>query len=76
MDQAQASEERDREFALRMMRLRIAESFRPRSGGVDGQCIDCENPIEPERMRALRVTSRCSSCAQDHEKRMKAGLNR
>lgn len=41
---------------------------------VNRMCIECEQPIEPERWKALRgCTSRCSACAHDYERRVRAG---
>lgn len=68
VDEAQAAEEQDRERA--MQRHRQAASHQPRDMSVDGICIDCEEPIEPERLAALaHKTSRCASCAHDFEYR-------
>lgn len=36
---------------------------------VNRTCIECEQPIEPERWKALRgCTSRCAACAHDYER--------
>lgn len=72
IDDAQANEAQDRAIALRLQLLRIAESHAPRRAGIDGQCIDCDEPIEPARLAALAgKTSRCAQCARDHEQRMR-----
>lgn len=72
IDQAQRTEETDRELALAAAQRRIAASFSPRDARVDGACIDCGEPIEAERLRVLvGKTSRCASCAHDHEQRMR-----
>lgn len=67
IDRAQEREQFDRDLALRAAQERIAASFRPRDPSVANVCIQCEQPIEPERLRALSGrTSRCASCAQIH----------
>lgn len=70
IDRGQEAEQLDRERALQRQLERQAESYRPRDGAVDGICIDCSEPIEPARLQALcGKTSRCASCAHDHEQR-------
>lgn len=72
IDQAQDREQVDRDFALRAHQLRVAASFQPRRKGIDSQCIDCDNPIEEERLKALAgKTSRCAHCARVREKKEK-----
>lgn len=72
IDRAQEVEERDRELALRAARARIAAALAPRDASSGQCCIDCEQPIEPERLKALHgCTSRCIECATAHEHRMK-----
>ncbi|MHB1273631.1 MAG: TraR/DksA C4-type zinc finger protein [Rhodanobacter sp.] len=72
IDRAQESDAQDRERALAAVQQRIADSFAPRHGAIDGICIDCDEPIEPARLQVLHgKTSRCASCATDHEQRMK-----
>ena len=73
IDRAQDSDAQDRERALADTHRRIAEAHAPRNASVDGICIDCDEPIEPARLAALaHKTSRCASCAADHEHRLKA----
>lgn len=72
VDSAQAREEADRDRALSAARQRIADSMTPRDPAVALLCIDCDQPIEPERLQVLgHATSRCASCAQDFEQRMR-----
>ena len=71
IDLANDQAERDREWALAAHQARVAASFAPRDAGVDALCIECEAPIEPERLRVLRQTSRCAACAHDFERRMR-----
>lgn len=71
IDHAQAREQLDRELMLAAHHRRAA-ALESAAGtpALDGVCIDCEGAIEPARIAVLRVTSRCSSCAQDFERRM------
>lgn len=72
IDRAQEREQMDRDFALQAVTDRIAASHAPRTGGLDGICIDCDEPIEPARLAALNhKTSRCVSCAHDYELRQR-----
>lgn len=72
IDQAQDREQTDRDFALRAHALRVASSFSPRQKGIDTRCIDCEQAIEPERLKVLAgKTSRCAHCAHVYEKKQK-----
>lgn len=74
MDRAQAQEAFDRERALAQVQTRIAASLSPRDTRVDGCCIDCEQPIEPARLHAMRhATSRCVACAAEHERHLRGG---
>lgn len=69
MDRAQAQEQTDREMALAAMRERIDAALTPRDPAADGLCIDCDQPIEPDRIAALRgCCSRCVDCATRWEK--------
>jgi RNA polymerase-binding transcription factor DksA len=68
IDDAQASEQQDRDRALQRVRDRIDESRAPRNAAIDGTCIDCNEPIESERLAVIK-TSRCASCAHDFEHR-------
>ena len=69
IDRAQEREQHDRELAIRAAQLRVEESFAPRDPSVAGLCIDCDEAIEPERLRVLSFrTSRCASCAHLHAK--------
>lgn len=70
-------EQRERDEGVQRVRDRIAESFRPRAFGVDAVCIDCDELIEPGRLAALaHKTSRCASCAQDFERRLRMSQGR
>jgi len=73
VDCAQAAEQSDRDLALKVMFERIAASFQPRRDGIDGICIDCQEPIEPVRLQVLAgKTSRCAACARDFEHRQRS----
>lgn len=70
IDQAQDREQLDRDLALRAHEQRVAASYEPRRDGIDSLCIDCDQPIEPERLKVLAgKTSRCAHCAHVYEKR-------
>lgn len=59
----------DREQAL--LDRRIAEArgaARPHGAGT-GICVDCREPIEPERLRINEGALRCAWCQSDHERR-------
>lgn len=72
MERAQAMEGFDRDVALANTLARIAAAHAPRDASVDGRCIECDLPIEPARLAALRgCTSRCADCAAQHEQRMR-----
>ena len=72
IDLAQQTEEADRAAAIAATQARIAASYAPRAAGVDALCIDCDEPIEPQRLAVLAgKTSRCASCGHDHEQRMR-----
>lgn len=71
IDRAQDREQTDRELALKAQAARIAASSEPIDPAQAGFCIECEQPIEPARLQALRgATVRCSACARDFEQRM------
>jgi RNA polymerase-binding transcription factor DksA len=71
IDQAQAREQMDRDLMLAEHHRRAAAAHALDGTPVlDGLCIDCDEPIEPQRIAVLRVTSRCASCAEDFERRM------
>lgn len=70
IDRAQAREEQDRDLALAALRERIDAALTPRDPSLDGLCIDCDEPIEPARIAALRgCVSRCIECASAAEQR-------
>lgn len=72
VDRAQVREQRDRDLALAAMRERIDASLTPRDPSIDGLCIDCDEPIEPARIKALRgCVSRCVTCATRFEQHMR-----
>lgn len=72
IDRAQEREQIDRDLALKAHAARIAASFEPVDPALAGFCMDCEQPIEPARLQALRgATVRCSGCAIELERRLK-----
>lgn len=76
IDQAQVTEERDRALALAAhaaRAARIAESMRPFDPAAARLCFECDQAIEPGRLKALPLTGRCASCAQEFEERQRRG---
>lgn len=72
IDRAQESDAQDRDRAMTSALQRIAAARSPSNTSIDGNCIDCDEAIEPARLVALDYkTSRCASCAADHEHRLK-----
>ena len=63
---AQECEQHDRDAAIAAVQARYAASMTPRAPAVERDCIDCGLEIEAERLRVLRVTSRCARCAHIH----------
>lgn len=74
-DDATRSEEQDRATAEANHRAeadrrrRIAESFRPNVPDAELRCLDCEELIGLERLRAMPRASRCAECATAWEAR-------
>lgn len=73
IDRAQEREQRDRELALLALRERIDAASRPRDPAVDGRCVECDEAIEPGRLKALPLTNRCAACAHIAEQRRRNG---
>jgi RNA polymerase-binding transcription factor DksA len=69
IDRAQHREQIDRDAAIAAAQARIAASYDPRAASVDGRCIDCDTPIDPARLAAVSMTSRCTACAASRERR-------
>ncbi len=73
-DAAHQVEEADRQRALDATLKRAASTAKPLPTDIHALCIDCQLAIEPARLVALRnCTSRCASCANEHEERMRYG---
>jgi RNA polymerase-binding transcription factor DksA len=73
-DEAQLLEQaaRDRALAEHAARQqRIADSFGSRDPSKEGNCLDCDGPIEPQRLRLLPCCSRCATCAHAAERTMR-----
>lgn len=69
MERAQALEAFDRDQAIAAHRRRASSA----ECSVDGRCDDCDEPIEPGRLRALRgATTWCIDCAtrREHQGRL------
>lgn len=74
-DEAHQNEERARELALAQHADRQRRRAGPRlqrKPEEAGLCDDCDEPIEPARLRLLNDCSRCAACAHAHEQRMNA----
>lgn len=72
IDRSQEVEDIHRAQALHLALKQIAARNQMDEPSRDGRCIDCGDPIEPERLAALRGrTSRCSSCAHDMERALR-----
>lgn len=56
------------EYQVREIRDIEAAFTRMRDGSY-GVCIDCDEPITPERLRAYPTAKRCIACQQRHEQR-------
>lgn len=72
-DRASEKEERDRTEAI----AAVLEAARPTSLAT-GMCVDCGDPIEPERLAALPYAQRCIGCQrqQEHRKQVMTGGHR
>jgi RNA polymerase-binding transcription factor DksA len=68
IDIAVERSERDLQAAI-AAQVALASAEPP---SIDGICSDCNGPIEPERLRALRgCTIRCAACAQHFQRSLK-----
>ena len=63
-DRASDRETQDREDAI----AAVVEAARPATV-VSGMCMDCLEPIEPERLAVAPYAVRCISCQRDDDKR-------
>ncbi|QUN06444.1 TraR/DksA C4-type zinc finger protein [Shewanella yunxiaonensis] len=63
-DRASEKEERDRTDAI----ATVLEAARPTSLAT-GTCVDCGEPIEPERLAVMQYAQRCISCQRQQEHR-------
>ncbi|WP_240647791.1 TraR/DksA C4-type zinc finger protein [Shewanella algae] len=63
-DHASDKENQDRENAI----ANVVNATRSASMGT-GICLDCLEPVEPERLSVAPYAVRCISCQQDQEKR-------
>lgn len=71
-DRADDRIEGERQAGVARVLAAREESMRMTPGALDGVCIECDGPIEPERIAALRRTCRCSACAHDYELRTRS----
>lgn len=63
-DRASDRENQDREDAI----AAVVEAARPPTV-ASGMCMECLEPIEPERLAVAPYAVRCISCQQDDDKR-------
>ncbi len=64
-DRAAILEEQDRERALSLALKPIDDGFRR----FDGTCIDCDDPIEVDRLAANPNAKRCEFCQSEAEQK-------
>lgn len=63
------------EEALRADReRRIAESMRGYDPSLPVNCVECGEPVPPERIEAYPYTRRCVDCASEVERRYRDGV--
>lgn len=63
-DIAEQNEQREREEALRAQALRAGAS----APSPDGNCADCGEPIDPQRLAVCPTAGRCVECQNDHDR--------
>jgi DnaK suppressor protein len=72
LEQADAENQTDLEFALAQMRAetldRIDEALARLEAGHYGACVECEEDIAESRLLALPFAIRCLDCANRHER--------
>ena len=56
---------RDRE---RFLLTKIEQALRKIEAGTFGTCEECEEPIDPRRMKARPVTTLCLRCKEEQER--------
>ena len=67
IDRANELAEQSLQHALHAHRKRAARDKR-NPADEPGVCADCDEPIEPARLRALPMASRCVACQERKEK--------
>ncbi|MEQ1759326.1 MAG: TraR/DksA C4-type zinc finger protein [Vicinamibacterales bacterium] len=76
LEQADADNQTDLEFALAQMRAetlnRITQALARLEAGHYGACAECEGDISESRLLALPFAIRCLDCAQLHERSLAA----
>lgn len=68
-DVAAELQQRDREGGLRVALRTAHRETVPLVINGERCCLECEEPIDPERLRANPGAVRCVSCQAKHEKR-------
>ena len=71
-DVAESYQRSDVDLAVVQMKAetvaRIDAALRRVDAGTYGRCVECEEPIAFERLRALPFALRCTSCEQSRER--------
>ena len=71
-DVAESYQRSDVDLAVVQMKsetvARIDAALRRVEAGTYGRCVECEDPIAFERLRALPFALRCTSCEQSRER--------
>ena len=71
-DVAESYQRSDVDLAVVQMKAetvaRIDAALRRVDAGTYGRCVECEDPIAFERLRALPFALRCTSCEQSRER--------
>lgn len=71
-DKVVADEERAMALFEQQRQARIAESMRGFDPALPLYCDDCDEQIDPERLAAYPMASRCTACAAAYEQRLRA----
>ena len=64
---------RDRE---RFLLNKVEQALRKIEAGTFGVCEECEEPIDPRRMKARPVTTLCIRCKEDQEREEREAADR
>lgn len=73
-DLAGPLEQRERDDSLARQAAANAEHETPFTIEGVRVCLDCYEPIPPERIKANEYAVRCTDCQDDHDRRRARGL--